>query len=92
MSRMALFRKMREQKGIIILFWDKYINAVTIYLKDGSIISAATSAYGNAKGNPFLTWLGKEKTSKLKTVMAKYIEDSDIIDNPEMILNPNGLK
>ena len=69
------------REGIVIRYGDGVSNASTILLKDGSIIS---SWCGCSEKNPLLHLLGKDKTATLQKIMAKYIEDPDILDNPDM--------
>jgi hypothetical protein len=75
-----------QEKGIIIIC--KESNSAILYFKDGSIIMASS---GRAGTNPFLNLLGKEKTEKLKKIMAKYIEDPDInnLDKPNLLGAPD---
>jgi len=87
-SKIATFRRTNQgENGIIILFSDVASNGVTIYLKDGSIMSA-TLKNGHRAGNPLLEMLGKAKITVFKTIMEKYIKDPDILDNPEMLNRP----
>ena len=93
LSRIASLKRMDEEThGTVILFWDKDINAVTIYVTDGTIISAAMSSNGPGCGNPFLKWLGKPSTYKLMDLIGKQIKNPDIIIDPCMITNPAVVK
>ena len=67
-----------QEKGIIIIC--KETNSMIIYLRDGSIILASS---GRAGTNPFLNLLGKEKTEKLKLIMAKYVDNADLLGAPD---------
>jgi hypothetical protein len=63
-------------KGIIIFLR----TAAAIKFGDGSIIYISSATNSRTGTNHFLNLLGKTKAAQLKTIMAKYIEDPDMID------------
>ena len=53
-----------------------FTNAVVVCIRDGSLIYTISPSRTGA--STMLGLLGQERTTKLKTILAKYIEDPDI--------------